>query len=440
MIKLRDILLEMGSMTIKPVLDLYDQNPDRVSNALFPGKKTKSKDEVENELKGFDYNEFSQFRDELGVEIEEAEKTPEGRPLNKAYLTKNKSAMKSDIDKAAKLSDKDPAAYGKWDADYSDKAKTKPYPTKKSTSTTAYEKRFGKSENVVNEVHTSFVSGNSGRTVTHLDNKKYQLTKDVKGAQIGNYHSVVLPKGSIIHNLPGGVFVYHPSLKDKFSGIKETPKLGFRVTTNPDTLITIEKSSKILELVNEGNEDKALSNKAKATGISKTVLRGVYDKGLAAWKTGHRPGVGQHQWAMARVNSFVTGKGGARKADKGLWKKASKSKKKKSNLKELDLKKILGTAALAAGLAGSPNMAKAQEPNKAPTTQVQKQDTAQTATATYAHPNENTARNIATTKARAALATKLGKSEGSISTSTVDTKMYKLADGRYECTSTVKIN
>jgi len=337
MIKLKDILLEMGSTTIKPILDLYDQNPDKVSNALFPGKKTKSKAEVENELKGFDYNEFSQFRDELGVEIEEAEKTPEGRPLNKAYLTKNKSAMKSDIDKAAKLSDKDPAAYGKWSADYSDKAKTKPYPTKKSASTTAYEKRFGKNENI-----------------------------------------------------------------------------------------------------NEGNEDKALSNKAKATGISKTVLRGVYDKGLAAWKTGHRPGVGQHQWAMARVNSFVTGKGGARKADKGLWKKASKSKKKKSNLKELDLKKILGTAALAAGLAGSPNVAKAQ--NQAPVSQSQQQDTAKTATATYTHPNENTARSVATTKARAALATKLGKPEGSISTSTADTKMYKLADGRYECTATVKIN
>lgn len=105
----------------------------------------------------------------------------------------------------------------------------------------------------VNEASTSFVSGNSGRTITHLDNKKYQLTKDVKGAQIGNYHSVVLPKGSIIHNLPGGVFVSHPSLKDKFSGIKETPKFGFRVTTNPNTLTTIEKSSKILESVNEYN-------------------------------------------------------------------------------------------------------------------------------------------------------------------------------------------
>lgn len=77
------------------------------------------------------------------------------------------------------------------------------------------------------------------------------------------------------------------------------------------------------------NVDKALANKAKDTGVSKTILRQVYDKGLAAWKRGHRPGASQHQWAMARINSFLTGKGGARKADASLWKKAKKSKKKK---------------------------------------------------------------------------------------------------------------
>jgi hypothetical protein len=85
----------------------------------------------------------------------------------------------------------------------------------------------------------------------------------------------------------------------------------------------------ILILEYDAEVEKALANKAKSTGISKTILKSVYAKGLAAWKTGHRPGVGQHQWAMGRVNSFVTGKGGARKADKSLWKKASKSKKKK---------------------------------------------------------------------------------------------------------------
>jgi len=92
-------------------------------------------------------------------------------------------------------------------------------------------------------------------------------------------------------------------------------------------LIDILKEVYLLEY--DAEVEKALANKAKATGISKTILKGVYAKGLGAWKTGHRPGAGQHQRAMARVNSFVTGKGGARKADNELWKRASKSKKKK---------------------------------------------------------------------------------------------------------------
>jgi hypothetical protein len=85
----------------------------------------------------------------------------------------------------------------------------------------------------------------------------------------------------------------------------------------------------ILILEYSAEVEKALSNKAKATGISKSILKSVYAKGLAAWKTGHRPGVSQHQWGMGRVNSFVTGKGGARKVDTKLWKRARKSKKKK---------------------------------------------------------------------------------------------------------------
>ena len=106
------------------------------------------------------------------------------------------------------------------------------------------------------------------------------------------------------------------------------------------------------------------------------------------------------------------------------------------DLDEVNMKKIIGTAALAVGLAGSPNIAKAQD--KAPTTQ--QQDTTKSATATYAHPRENTARSYSFTKAKAALATKIGKPEGVISASIVDSKMYKLPDGRYECTTTVKLN
>jgi hypothetical protein len=50
---------------------------------------------------------------------------------------------------------------------------------------------------------------------------------------------------------------------------------------------------------------KSLSEIAKATGISKSILDTVYDRGMAAWRTGHRPGASQQAWGMARVHSFV---------------------------------------------------------------------------------------------------------------------------------------
>jgi hypothetical protein len=76
----------------------------------------------------------------------EAERTKSGIKVKKAYLTKDKAAMKREIERTSKLSDKDSSAYGKWEADYADKDKKKKYKTKKSKATTAYEKRFGKSK------------------------------------------------------------------------------------------------------------------------------------------------------------------------------------------------------------------------------------------------------------------------------------------------------
>jgi hypothetical protein len=75
--------------------------------------------------------------------------------------------------------------------------------------------------------------------------------------------------------------------------------------------------------INE-NVNEALKNKSKKSGIPVSILRKVYNRGKAAWNSGHRPGVAQNQWAMGRVNSFITGVGGARKADKDLWKKRKK--------------------------------------------------------------------------------------------------------------------
>tara|TARA_Y100001938_G_C7993108_1_gene380561 strand:+ start:251 stop:493 length:243 start_codon:yes stop_codon:yes gene_type:complete len=62
--------------------------------------------------------------------------------------------------------------------------------------------------------------------------------------------------------------------------------------------------------------------------FSKSKLDAVYKRGLGAYySSGSRPKVSAHQWAMGRVKSFVTGKGGARKADADLLRKGSKKKK-----------------------------------------------------------------------------------------------------------------
>ncbi len=75
--------------------------------------------------------------------------------------------------------------------------------------------------------------------------------------------------------------------------------------------------------------EQALKNKAKASGIPLGILRKVHKKGMAAWRTGHRPGVTQQQWAMARVNSFIMGGKTTKKADKAQWEAAKRAKKAK---------------------------------------------------------------------------------------------------------------
>jgi len=65
------------------------------------------------------------------------------------------------------------------------------------------------------------------------------------------------------------------------------------------------------------NSEAGLKKKADATGMSLSILRQVYNRGVAAWKSGHRPGTTPEQWGYARVNSFVT-------KSKGTWGGADK--------------------------------------------------------------------------------------------------------------------
>jgi hypothetical protein len=54
-----------------------------------------------------------------------------------------------------------------------------------------------------------------------------------------------------------------------------------------------------------GQNVKSLPEISKATEVPLKTLQTIYNRGLAAWRTGHRPGASSQAWGYARVHSFV---------------------------------------------------------------------------------------------------------------------------------------
>jgi hypothetical protein len=141
---------------------------------------------------------------------------------------------------------------------------------------------------------------------------------------------------------------------------------------------------------------------------------------------------------------------------------------RKEELDEFNAKKALATGALALGLAGSPNVAKAQNfqglkdkfkagvtavqnklhpQQKVDTVKIQKdaplelakfKDDQNVGYGIAKSRNENTVRQIAYLNASADLMKKLGKTQMTAGIEIVDEKMYQLPDGTYEAETTVK--
>ena len=83
---------------------------------------------------------------------------------------------------------------------------------------------------------------------------------------------------------------------------------------------------KLQELALDENTDAAIRKKAEKSGMPFGILKKVFNRGVAAWKGGHRPGTNPTQWGLARVNSFVTKSSGTwGKADSALAKVGGKS-------------------------------------------------------------------------------------------------------------------
>lgn len=102
---------------------------------------------------------------------------------------------------------------------------------------------------------------------------------------------------------------------------------------NEDNLRQIIREMIISERKLSKKTRTALKSKAEKHNAPLGALTSVYRKGMGAFYTsGSRPGMGAHQWAMARVNSFLKG-GKARQVDASDWEKVKKHRKKKQKKK-----------------------------------------------------------------------------------------------------------
>jgi hypothetical protein len=135
---------------------------------------------------------------------------------------------------------------------------------------TLVHKTFGKRKDEKMPIKESHFNVN---TQVLYKGQKAQIVQ-LKQPQVGNYYVVKLDSGE-------NVEANHNELKLVENKINE----GARALVEAIT---------------------ALQKKADKSGMPYSILKQVYDRGMAAWKGGHRPGASQHQWAFARVNSFVT--------------------------------------------------------------------------------------------------------------------------------------
>ena len=111
--------------------------------------------------------------------------------------------------------------------------------------------------------------------------------------------------------------------KDRY-GKEKGDSVRYATATN-----IVKKKEGIKEMQQIDEKIKGIQNKSDKSGIPYGILKQVYNRGMAAWKGGHRPGTTPQQWAMARVNAFITKGKAYYTADADLAKKARAAKKGK---------------------------------------------------------------------------------------------------------------
>lgn len=114
--------------------------------------------------------------------------------------------------------------------------------------------------------------------------------------------------------------IYYPrryyqglSQKKKTLRKKEIQKFGSRAWTDPKAYLGF-KSDVGVKTRRSGYTKSwkaifpnatSLEEKSRVTGVPLRFIKESYNRGMAAWRTGHRPGATEQQWGYARVHSFL---------------------------------------------------------------------------------------------------------------------------------------
>lgn len=178
---------------------------------------------------------------------------------------------------------------------------------------------------------------------------------DRKGSQpVGYYKGVKSKSTKVKRDAHFKKYAEKPGMgKDKESNYKPAP--GDSSAETKPSIHTKKYKAMYGEDINTAFEElflkeevltekqiEGLKKKSEKSGIPYGILKQVYNRGMAAWKSGHRPGTTPQQWAFARVNSFITkGSGTWGGADKDLAAKARGSKKEEVEVNESFEKRIL---------------------------------------------------------------------------------------------------
>ena len=181
---------------------------------------------------------------------------------HKGLKPSTKSARDAHFKKHGKKADDDPSAYKPAPGDAS--AETKP-----SKWTKEYQKMYGEDLGAVKQKHEREKDALKIKHAREISREKVRQARNEE---------------------------YQIEERDLFQAVDYMlERLEMESTVEP------------YELLEEKGKS-ALAQKSEKSGISVGTLRKVYNRGVAAWKTGHRPGTTPQQWGYARVNAFIAKK------------------------------------------------------------------------------------------------------------------------------------